>query len=165
MRMTFLMSSIWHSPFCPINFLIYYNDVWAILQYVSWQQFPCYTPSENLKNSSSLVTPSLKSSCLVTLRKKSVLTTIVRTDKKEIPGKVFFIASSSESLVFKPFVYFYFVSRDRRTTHSTWHEASTWMSGSWTHFRSYAGTVQGWKTAFLQVLSVCGNMSRCYFYL
>lgn len=31
--------------------------------------------------------------------------------------------------------------------------------------RSYAGTAQNRKSAFLQVLSVCGNLSMCFLYL
>ena len=39
------------------------------------------------------------------------------------------------------------------------------MSGFHTHFRSFAGNAQSQKTALLQVLSVCGNLPTCFFYL
>lgn len=36
------------------------------------------------------------------------------------------------------------------------------MSGSRAHFRSFAGTALSRKSALLQVLSVCGNLSTCF---
>ena len=50
---------------------------------------------------------------------------------------------------------------DIKTTVSTWHETSTWMSGFRTHFRPFAGTALSRKSTFLHLLSVCGNWSTC----
>ena len=72
-----------------------------------------------MKNNSCLVTPRSKSSCLVTHGKNPVFTTIARPIKEGIPERAIIIALSSESLDFKPFMYFYFVSRDSRTTVSS----------------------------------------------
>lgn len=42
---------------------------------------------------------------------------------------------------------------DIKTTVSTWHETSTWMSGFRTHFRPFAGTALSRKSTFLHLLS------------
>lgn len=56
-----------------------------------------------LKNSSSLVTPRAKSSCLVTHPEKAVVATVVRGHKEGTPAMSLIVALFSESLDFKGF--------------------------------------------------------------